>query len=72
MPKSALAKIIANIIEERELTQLEAAFIVRDAPSQISLVVTGKLTGVSNERLLRMLVMLGRDIEIITRKAKGK
>jgi predicted XRE-type DNA-binding protein len=72
IPKAVLAKEIASILEDQELTQTEAAYIMRDAPSQISLVVTGKLRGFSTERLLRMLARLGRDIDIVIRPSKGK
>src|SRR3954469_2297977 len=72
IPKNILAKEIASILENQQLTQTEAAYIMRDAPSQISLVVTGKLRGFSTERLLRMLARLGRDIEITIRPSKGK
>jgi predicted XRE-type DNA-binding protein len=72
IPKNVLAKEIAGILRQRQLTQTEAAFIMRDAPSQVSLVVTGKLRGFSTERLLRMLARLGRDIEIVIRPAKGR
>jgi predicted XRE-type DNA-binding protein len=72
IPKEVLAKEIADILEDQQLTQTEAAYIMRDAPSQISLVVTGKLRGFSTERLLRMLARLGRDIDIVIRPAKGK
>jgi predicted XRE-type DNA-binding protein len=72
IPKNVLAKEIASILEDQNLTQTEAAYIMRDAPSQISLVVTGKLRGFSTERLLRMLARLGRDIDIVIRPSKGK
>jgi len=72
IPKDVLAAEIARILEDQELTQTEAAYIMRDAPSQISLVVTGKLRGFSTERLLRMLARLGRDIDIVIRPSKGK
>ena len=72
IPKNVLAKEIARILEDQELTQTEAAYIMRDAPSQISLVVTGKLRGFSTERLLRMLARLGRDIDIVIRPSKSK
>ena len=72
IPKNVLAKEIATILDDQQLTQTEAAYIMRDAPSQISLVVTGKLRGFSTERLLRMLARLGRDIDIVIRPAKGK
>lgn len=77
--KIALATEIADILDMRELTQTEAAFIMRDAPSQISLVVTAarkknaaKLRGFSLERLLRMLALLARTIEVVSFAAKGK
>lgn len=72
IPKEVLAKEIARILDDQNLTQTEAAYIMRDAPSQISLVVTGKLRGFSTERLLRMLARLGRDIDITIRPAKGR
>ena len=72
IPKTILAKEIAGILDDQQLTQTEAAYIMRDAPSQISLVVTGKLRGFSTERLLRMLARLGRDIDIVIKPSKGK
>lgn len=67
-----LAKTIADMLQDQQLTQTEAAYIMRDAPSQISLVVTGKLRGFSTERLFRMLAALGQDIDIIAKPSRGK
>jgi len=72
IPKGVLAKEIASILRQRNLTQTEAAWLMKDAPSQVSLVVTGKLRGFSTERLLRMLARLGRDIQIVVRPARGR
>ena len=72
IPKHILAKEIAGILMHRQLTQTEAAYLMKDAPSQVSLVVTGKLRGFSTERLLRMLARLGRDIEIVIRPSSSK
>lgn len=69
--KIAVAKRIAQILEDRDLTQTEAARIMRDAPSQISLVVTGKLRGFSLERLIVMLAALGEDVTLLI-KSNGK
>lgn len=71
IPKAVLAKEIARILDDREITQTEASYIIRDAPSQISLMVNGKTRGFSFERLTRTLVLLGRDMDIIIRKTKG-
>lgn len=70
--KAVLAKEIARIIRDRGLTQTEASFIVRDAPSQLSLITTGKLAGFSAERLLRTLTRLGRDVEITIRSSRQR
>jgi predicted XRE-type DNA-binding protein len=67
--KETLAKEIAAILKERKLTQIEAAYLAGDAPSQMSLVVSGKLRGFSIERLLRILARLGRDVEIVISRA---
>jgi predicted XRE-type DNA-binding protein len=72
IPRAAIAAAIRRIIKERGLTQTETAYLVKDAPSQVSLIVTGKLAGFSSERLLRVLARLGHDIEIRTSPAKGK
>lgn len=63
--KQSLAADIAKIIDDRQLTQTEAAFLMQDAPSQVSLVVTGKLRGFSTERLFRMRAMLGAKVRIV-------
>ena len=71
IPKDALAKEVARILDKEGLTQTEAAWRAKDAPSQISLVVNGKIRGFSSERLLRMLTNLGRDVDIVIRKSKN-
>jgi predicted XRE-type DNA-binding protein len=71
--KKPLAAEIARIIDDRGLNQTEAAEVMRDAASQVSQVVNGRLDGFSPERLMRMLTLLGRDVDIrITRSARGQ
>jgi predicted XRE-type DNA-binding protein len=72
IPKERLAAEVARVLRERNLTQTEASFIVRDAPSQLSLMVTGKLRGISADRYVRTLTRLGRDVDIVIRKAAGR
>src|SRR4051812_8321956 len=69
--KDQLAREISRIIDSRELNQTEAAAIVGDAPSQISLLMCGHLRGFSVERLLRMILRLGRDVEVVLRPKPG-
>ncbi len=60
----AIARDIAATLKKQELTQTAASHLTGEAPSQISLVCTGKLKGFSMERLLRMRAMLGGKIVV--------
>jgi predicted XRE-type DNA-binding protein len=57
------AKIIAEI-KRRRLTQSQAAAILGIDQPKVSALKQGKLSGFSIERLMRLLLVLGRDIEI--------
>ncbi len=69
IPKEPLAREIKRLVTEKGLSQADAAVIVQDAASQLSLLLSGKLRGFSAERLVRTLLRLGRDVEIIVRPA---
>jgi len=71
IPKETLAKFVADVLDRRGLSQTEAAELMDDAPSQVSLVVGGKVRGFSPERLIRMIAKLGHDVEIVIRKRSG-
>lgn len=71
IPKEPLAKALVRIIRDKELTQTAAGVIVGEAPSQISLLMGGKLNGFSPDRLMRALTRLGRDVHI-TVKARSR
>ena len=65
LAKAKLAAKISNIIEQRRLTQVEAARILGVAQPKVSALVRGQLAGFSTGRLLRFLNYLGRDVEIV-------
>lgn len=67
-----LAEFIGKDIIRRELTQLEAARLMRDAPSQLSLVMNQHTRGFSAKRLMRMITRLGYDVRITVKKARTK
>jgi len=52
------------------MTQTEAAYAIRGSPSEISLIVNGRTRGFSAEKLVRVLICLGRDVDIVLRKSK--
>jgi predicted XRE-type DNA-binding protein len=63
-----LAVAINQIIQERSLSQVEAAGLLDINQPKISALVNYKLEGFSVERLLHFLTALDRDIEIVIRK----
>lgn len=62
--KAELASKIGEIIEIRNLTQMDAAEILGIDQPKVSALIRGRLTGFSTERLFRFLNALGNDVEI--------
>ncbi len=67
LAKADLAIQISRIIEDRALTQAEAASLLGVDQPKVSALVRGRLEGFSMERLYRFLNALGQDIEIVVR-----
>ncbi len=65
LAKADLAFEISRVIEERGLTQVEAAEIMGVDQPKVSALVRYRLNGFSMERLYRFLNALGRDVEIV-------
>ena len=68
--KSDLGRAIFRIIEDRHLTQNQAAHILGVKQQEISRIKQGKFPHYSVERLLAFLRRFGRDIEIHIRNAR--
>jgi predicted XRE-type DNA-binding protein len=69
MAKSELVRHINQIIEQRGLTQVEAAGLLGVNQPKVSALKRGRLTEFSISRLMRFLVALGQEIEIGVRPA---
>jgi predicted XRE-type DNA-binding protein len=65
--KADLAYQIGQIIDERDLTQDEAADLLGIDQPKVSALRRGRLSGFSMERLYRFLNALGKDVEIVVR-----
>jgi predicted XRE-type DNA-binding protein len=65
LAKAELAHKIAVLIQERDLTQSQAAKLLGIDQPKVSLLLRGRLTGFSIERLMRFLLLFGQDIKII-------
>ncbi len=68
LAKAELAIQIRRIITQMKLTQKEAAELLEIDQPKISLLISGKLTGFSLERLFRFLNKLGQNITITIEK----
>jgi predicted XRE-type DNA-binding protein len=65
LAKAELARAITTLIAERHLTQSQAAELLGIDQPKVSALVRGRLTGFSIDRLLRFLLALDRDVEIV-------
>jgi len=67
--KANLALKISEIIAQLRLTQMEAALLVGMPQPKLSKLLRGQFHGVSETKMLECLNKLGRDIQIVIRKA---
>ena len=70
LAKAELAHKIVSTIERRGLTQAEAAKLLQVDQPKVSALKRGRLAGFSLDRLVRFLVLLGNDVEIIVKARK--
>jgi len=67
--KARLATKIADIILHRHLTQQQAADILGIPQPKLSGLLRGQFRGISEAKMIECLNRLGRDVEIVIRKA---
>jgi predicted XRE-type DNA-binding protein len=68
LAKAQLASHIRRIIRRRRLTQVAAAALMGIDQPKVSALLNGRLASFSTDRLLRLLTLLGQDIEIVVRE----
>jgi predicted XRE-type DNA-binding protein len=71
LAKAEIAHAISEIIDARQLTQAQAAALLEIDQPKVSALVRGRLSGFSIDRMLRFLVALDRDVEIVIRLKAG-
>lgn len=69
--KARLVSRLQTIIEERELTQTDAAEIMGIGQPDVSRMLRGHFRDFSVERLMRFLTLFGCDVDIVIHE-KGK
>ncbi len=76
LAKTKLAARIVQILEERKLSQTQAAKLLGVDQPKVSLIYRGRLDDFSVERLMRFLTALHRDIRIVVgekpRRGRGR
>jgi len=68
--KAGLVVKIDGIIRQRALTQTAAAQAMGIDQPKVSAMLAGQFRGYSVERLMRFLVALGQDVEIVVTPSK--
>jgi predicted XRE-type DNA-binding protein len=70
--KAKLVWKINRIIKERSLKQVEVAALLGIRQPDVSKMLRGEFRQFSVERLLRFLVALGQDVEIVVKPHQGR
>ena len=68
--QSGTRRQIDRIIRQRHLTQAAAAQLIGIDQPKVSAMLAGQFRGYSVERLMRFLVALGHDVEIVVKPRK--
>ena len=68
--KAGLVIRIGRIIRQRGLTQVAAAKLMGVDQPKVSAMLAGQFRGYSVERLMRFLVALGHDVEIVVKPGR--
>jgi predicted XRE-type DNA-binding protein len=68
--KAGLVVKIDQTIRRRKLTQEAAAQLMGIDQPKVSAILAGQFRGYSVERLMRLLVALGHDVEIVVKPRK--
>ena len=69
--KAELVSRIDDIVRQRGITQAEAGRMLGLSQPDVSRLLRGDFREYSLERLLRLLTMLGRDIDIVIRQPRS-
>lgn len=68
--KAQLASTIKELIESRGLTQMQAAETIALPQPKLSRLLNGRFRGVSVFKMMRAIVALGREVQIVIGPAR--
>jgi len=70
--KARLAFKISEIIKHRHMTQTQAAEVLGMPQPKLSGMLRGQFRGISETKMLECLNRLGRDVQIVVKKARRR
>ena len=70
--KAELMTRVQDILEEKRLTQTEAARITGVSQPDLSRMLKGRFRDISAERIMRMLTKLGCEVDIVVKRQGRK
>ncbi len=70
--RGGLTGRVEDILEERRLTQTEAAKITGVSQPDLSRMLKGRFRDVSVERIMRMLTKLGCEVDILVKRSNRR
>jgi predicted XRE-type DNA-binding protein len=68
--KAQLASKIAELIKRRHLNQVEAAELFGMQQPKVSAMLNGRFRGISEEKMMRCLLALGQNVQIVVKPAR--
>ena len=68
--KAQLASKIGDIVKRRRLTQVQVARMFEMPQPKVSAMLRGQFRGISEEKMMRCLVALGQNVQIVVKPAR--
>jgi predicted XRE-type DNA-binding protein len=72
LAKAKLVMAIGQAIRQRKLTQVQAAALLGIDQPKVSVLLKGRYGGFSTDRLLRLLIALDHDVDIVVKPARAR
>ena len=70
--KAQLVTRIAELLDEKEMTQTQAAAVLGIPQPKLSKMLRGQFRGLSERKLMDCLALLGQDVQIVVRKRSNR
>ena len=68
--KAQLATKIAELMKRRRMTQVQAASLFAMPQPKVSAMLRGQFRGISEDKMMRCLLALGQNVQIVVKPAR--